>query len=58
MAPVLSQTQRQVYQLLRLGLNDDQIGARLRRGRRWVGYRVAEIKQALGAASRAELLHL
>ena len=54
----LNPEQRAVYDLLRLGLTDGQIGARLSRRRRWVCYRVAEIKQALGVGSRAELFKL
>ena len=54
----LNPEQSAVYDLLRLGLTNGQIGARLSRRRRWVCYRVAEIKLALGVGSRAELFKL
>jgi hypothetical protein len=49
----LDADQRAVYALLVRGLNNTQIAARLQRKRRWVCYRVAEIKQCLQVSSRS-----
>lgn len=51
----LSDDQQAVRRLLLRGLNNTQIAARLGRKRRWVCYRVAELKRLFGAHTRDEI---
>ena len=50
----LSEVERQVLELMAEGLTTGQIALRLQKRRRWVLYRVAEIKRKFGVQTRAE----
>jgi DNA-binding NarL/FixJ family response regulator len=51
----LTADQQAVLRLLARGLNNSQIAIRLERKRRWVCYRVAELKVLLGVQARKDL---
>jgi DNA-binding CsgD family transcriptional regulator len=51
----LTEDQQEVIQLMRRGLTDKQMALRLNRSRRWVQYRLSELKQYYGVETRIQL---